>query len=279
MNENNPFASDIEWGNAQIDSSEESWSPSLSSAFDERRLSLFTDRDKNNEIKIKFRPIEPKDRAKIQALHEEWFPVEYHEEFYDNLVLHQMPKTGQKLYTCVATDANDPNDEIVAACVAARVNIDKLNSNSRKLLINDPLRHTRGVYIMTLGTIERYRGAGLATALVEKCIDDLISRDEQCGALYLHVIISNVSAISFYEKLGFWRVKQIKDYYTIGEEKHDCFLYSKYFHGNRGHLNVFNIMSRWLSSIWTQVVTEPIHYILGDGNHHQNSNHRHPRSM
>lgn len=35
---------------------------------------------------LHFRPIQPQDRQQIQALHEQWFPVRYHDEFYDSLV-------------------------------------------------------------------------------------------------------------------------------------------------------------------------------------------------
>jgi ribosomal protein S18 acetylase RimI-like enzyme len=53
---------------------------------------------------ISFRKILPKDRQRIQELHEEWFPVEYHDEFYDDLCWHsRMCNSDQKLYTIVAT--------------------------------------------------------------------------------------------------------------------------------------------------------------------------------
>ncbi|KAL3789080.1 hypothetical protein ACHAW5_009819 [Stephanodiscus triporus] len=50
------------------------------------------------------------------------------------------------------------------------------------------------------------------------------------GALYLHVITYNEGAIRLYERLGFVRVKEIKDYYLINSVNYDCYLYARYFH-------------------------------------------------
>jgi ribosomal protein S18 acetylase RimI-like enzyme len=179
---------------------------------------------------IRFRPIEPQDRLRIQELHEEWFPVVYQDEFYEQLVLHRMPHTGEPLYTCVATDANDPDDTVVACVVGAVVDAQKLNIASRRLLLSDQERYRRLFYIMTLGTTSKYRQAGLGTAMMKKCIEEVV-RDPRCGALYLHVITLNDSAIRFYERLGFWRVQEIPDYYCIDGENYNCYLYAKYFNG------------------------------------------------
>jgi ribosomal protein S18 acetylase RimI-like enzyme len=179
---------------------------------------------------IRFRPIEPQDRLRIQELHEAWFPVKYQDEFYEQLMLHRMPNTGEPLYTCVATDANDPDDTVVACVVGAVVDAQKLNIASRRLLLSDQERYRRLFYIMTLGTSSEYREAGLGTAMMQKCIEE-VAQDPMCGALYLHVITLNHSAIRFYERLGFWRVQEIPDYYTIDGENYNCYLYAKYFHG------------------------------------------------
>ena len=163
-------------------------------------------------------------------MHEEWFPVVYQEEFYDQLVLHRMPHSGEPLYTCVATNRHDPEDPILACVVGAVVDVQKLNAASRQLLISDTRRYQRLFYIMTLGTVTEYRHYGLATALIQKCVQE-VTQDPQCGALYLHVITINHSAIRFYERLGFWRVQEIQDYYTIDGQNYNCYLYAKYFHG------------------------------------------------
>eukprot|EP00429_Kryptoperidinium_foliaceum_P009904 CAMPEP_0176005302 /NCGR_PEP_ID=MMETSP0120_2-20121206/2135_1 /TAXON_ID=160619 /ORGANISM="Kryptoperidinium foliaceum, Strain CCMP 1326" /LENGTH=290 /DNA_ID=CAMNT_0017338003 /DNA_START=138 /DNA_END=1010 /DNA_ORIENTATION=- len=199
---------------------------------------------------FQFRSIRPSDRRGIQELHEEWFPVRYQSEFYDDLVHGKMCHSGEDLYTLLAVDRDE---KIVACLVAAMVPAKRLNFNSRQLLLPDHRKHSMGCYIMTLGTVEEHRKTGLATYLIERCIQELV-RDQPCvGSLYLHVITSNESAIRFYERLGFWRVQEIQDYYTIADKYHNCYLYAKYFHGNR--LDLFQLISWWVSNVWKKIKT------------------------
>lgn len=236
--------------------------------------------------KFTFRPIVPEDREMIQALHEDWFPVAYHDEFYDELVQHRMAHSGEPLYTCVATVAkmNPQQDEstaantipalpssssspirrrrpdigtlsaiieddremdlehdtqqheqepseVVAGCVVGCfVDATKLSGNTQSLLVSDRKRYKRLFYIMTLGAVPLHRQCGLGTALIESCMEQ-VERDTSCGVLYLHVITTNLAAIRFYEKLGFYKVQEIPNYYTIDGKLYGCYLYAKYYHG------------------------------------------------
>lgn len=215
-------------------------------------------------LNVRFRTIQPKDRTQIQALHEEWFPVEYQQEFYDELCWHQrMCHSGHKLYTMVATvprethaatnnnddgcgevknDGDDrssqeeeaASDERIVACLVGCVlSAHKLNRTSRQMLVPEfPRRHSKLFYVMTLGTVTEYRHLGLATRLVRQVVDDVVRRDAEMGTVYLHVITLNDAAIRFYEdRLGFWKVQEIADYYTIDGDPYNCYLYAKYFHG------------------------------------------------
>jgi histone acetyltransferase MCC1 len=244
---------------------------------------------------LTFRPLEPKDREQIQKLHEEWFPVSYKDEFYDDLVIHRMVSSGEELFTyaAVAVDENDThqdhtitathdnnvtangssqqqqqqmspweqinapssNDSIVACIVGSKVEASRLSSETVDLLLSDPTRYKRMFYIMTLGTVTEYRQYGIATKLLKQ-ITELVQQDNECGALYLHVITFNVAAIRFYEKLGFYRVTEMKDYYRIGDKNYNCYIYAKYYHGNRGQLDYYYLLTRLVSNIWKRV-TEP----------------------
>jgi ribosomal protein S18 acetylase RimI-like enzyme len=85
-------------------------------------------------------------------------------------------------------------------------------------------------YIMTLGSSEKFRGRGLGSKLINECIN-ICEQVPSCGVIYLHVITYNSTAIRFYERLGFHRIKEIKDYYTIHNESYNCYLYAKFVNG------------------------------------------------
>jgi ribosomal protein S18 acetylase RimI-like enzyme len=272
---------------------------------------------------ICFREIASQDRKRIQELFEEWFPVDYKEEFYDNLC-NNRTMGDQKLYTLLATTQatthsaatttdgsssheNGDGQKIIACLLGCKLSARKLNEASRALLIpgytarrgkssstntnsgnseldqtldeldagddpnapngkeeDDEIDRTDVFYIMTLGVIEEYRKKGLATYLVERAVQEQITsgQDEddgdepdscsdntpegtpeiyraqtpnktssryRCETVYLHVIIQNKAAIRFYQKLGFARLREIADYYTIDEKKHNCYLYAKFY--------------------------------------------------
>lgn len=81
-----------------------------------------------------------------------------------------------------------------------------------------------------------------------------------CETAYLHVIITNDAAIRFYEKLGFYRLREIPNYYTINDEKYDCYLYVKFFNNDntideqKGIIAATKtVVSRWITSIWSSI--------------------------
>jgi histone acetyltransferase MCC1 len=205
---------------------------------------------------ISFRSIQLSDRHQIQALHEEWFPVSYQTEFYDELVHSRMANSGNPLYTCIAVQkqsASAEGDEGIAACVVGSfVDAGRLSAEMQNMLISDPERYSRLFYIMTLGTVDRYRNVGLGTAMVRKCMEQ-VEEDPSCGVLYLHVIVTNQAAIRFYEKLGFDRVHEIPNYYSIDDKLYSCYLYAKYYHGNRGHRYIYRLLYSALSSVWNRL--------------------------
>ena len=180
--------------------------------------------------RVKFRGLLPTDRDVIQEYHEQWFPVKYDDEFYDELVQNRMVGTGHPLYTCCVVVEENGVEELAACVVGAFGRTRRLSTDLQNLLVTDPIRHGKVFYIMTLGTVGRYRGCKMGSTLINKCIR-LVEREPSCGVVYLHVITFNVAAIQFYENLGFSRVQEIKDYYVINGEHFNCYLYARYFHG------------------------------------------------
>jgi histone acetyltransferase MCC1 len=236
----------------------------------------FDHHDNSNDIIdaiiIQFRPIHINDRIPIQTLHEEWFPVRYQDEFYNELVHSRFHNSNEPLFTIIAESIpsscssshpnvtsyyndNNNNDNItntnngpcingsfdestrtittrtIAAClVGSFLNYDQVSNTTRQLLIPNYEQYTTLFYIMTLGTQELYRHYGIGTILINKCLY-YASQNNKCGCIYLHVITSNIPAIKFYEKLGFVRIIEIDNYYTIDQQHYNCYLYAKLLNG------------------------------------------------
>lgn len=69
--------------------------------------------------------------------------------------------------------------------------------------------HPHMFYLMTIGSTQAFREQKLGTKMLKDCLK-MIERVPTCGVVYLHVITYNVAAIKFYEKLGFYRIEEIK---------------------------------------------------------------------
>uniref|UniRef100_A0A6U5HDQ8 N-alpha-acetyltransferase 60 n=1 Tax=Corethron hystrix TaxID=216773 RepID=A0A6U5HDQ8_9STRA len=114
-------------------------------------------------------------------------------------------------------------------------------------LIDEPFRHSLLLYILTLGIVDDMRGHGLGSELIRRT--EIIARQEmRCGALYLHVITYNIAAIRLYEKLGYKRIREIKDYYRINQTNYNCYLYVKHVNGGRlpGENSIFSHVFQFL---------------------------------
>ena len=227
-------------------------------------------RAKLNDLSLDyaFRPIQESDRDRVKELHEEWFPVVYQDEFYDDLVKERL--AGKRLHTCVAVASPEHGDEemtagelqqgeIVSCAVGSFVSSNKMSRRMQAMLLPDR-RFKRLFYVMTLGTVTEHRSSGLATAMIQ-WVESLVKQDSACGGIYLHVITYNAPAIRFYERLGFYRVEEIPEYYEIDGQKYASFLYAKYFNGNRGHRDFFRVVSRAVLSFLRQIT----YWIPGGG--------------
>ena len=71
-------------------------------------------------------------------------------------------------------------------------------------------------HILNLAVHPDLRRRGIATALVEKVLDEL--KERGCKSLSLEVRVSNHDAIQFYERFGFRPVGFRKNYYTLPRE-------------------------------------------------------------
>lgn len=180
---------------------------------------------------IRMRYLNPTDLNTIRMLCQEWFPVRYPDAWYETIVNNH----NQRFCSLVATI----NDEIVALLVTEIRCYQNLNYEDFGFLAKH-FEHQQDniqvAYILTLGVIKRLRRRGIATLLVKNLIQNLQSittMKNNCKAIYLHVLTTNMYAIRFYEKLQFQRYKLLPLYYSINDCAYDGYSYVYYLNG--GH--------------------------------------------
>lgn len=183
-------------------------------------------------VEFTFRSLQPSDREIIQQLHEEWFPVRYEPEFYQELC-DKHTFLGDPVVSWVALD---PRGNICGCLVGQMISHTKISQRLQKTMIQSNKQHSKLFYIMTLGVRDDYRQRGLGTRLMDECCQRVVEPDPQCGAIFLHVITYNQPAIRFYERLEFRRIDELPDYYQIEKIHYNCYLYARFFHGNYNSL-------------------------------------------
>ncbi|KAL3698974.1 hypothetical protein R1sor_016996 [Riccia sorocarpa] len=75
-------------------------------------------------------------------------------------------------------------------------------------------RSTFRGYIAMLVVIKPYRGKGIATELVTRCLQ--VMRDSGCDEVTLEAEVTNKGALALYGNLGFVRAKRLHRYYLNG---------------------------------------------------------------
>jgi peptide alpha-N-acetyltransferase len=75
-------------------------------------------------------------------------------------------------------------------------------------------RNTFRGYIAMLVVIKPYRGKGIATELVTRCIQ--VMHDSGCDEVTLEAEVTNKGALALYGNLGFIRAKRLHRYYLNG---------------------------------------------------------------
>ena len=186
-----------------------------------------------------FRGIQVEDKDQLQELHEQFFPVRYSSEFYNNAVRGVGIKKLPLFSIVVLRDK-----QIVGFILAQffplgqaedREALDIYNSEKR---IMDP----EVMYILTIGCIPEMRKQGLASRLVNMCVEHS-SNNPKCGAVYLHVLTSNQAAIRLYERNAFLFYHTRYNFYEINGADYSAYLYLL-------PLNQFSITRSLFHEIW-----------------------------
>jgi ribosomal protein S18 acetylase RimI-like enzyme len=101
------------------------------------------------------------------------------------------------------------------------------------------------MYILTLAVTSSYRRRGLASQLLAAALAHAAS-NPSCGAIYLHVIAHNESALRFYERHGFGSVGVLPSYYLFGGKQHDAYLLVRYANGASRPLGLLEAIAGYL---------------------------------
>ena len=234
-----------------------------------------------SEGSYQFREIEPTDHDVIKALHEECFPVRYSDRFYRDACM-GLGFRGGPLYTCLCVERSSqqvigfifaqiqPESEIqdkgllgsqlpsTSTSTSTSTSSDKHEEEQKNHKANKGSSLVPGkgnsrslCYILTLGLTAAYRRSGLGSLLLERCVSYAQSY-KSCGAVYLHVIHNNPSAIAFYKRNSFIHLRTLGDFYVVNGESHTAFLlilYINNFQSPVWHRLLLNVRSA-VGGVW-----------------------------
>ena len=151
---------------------------------------------------IVYRKIQSTDLKSLKTLHEEFFPVQYSDSFYIDACQEKGIRNGP-LFTLIAT----VNEEIIGFILAQFIPYSECE-DSPTVESNNGFPITHLFYILTLGVTHQYRRSRVASTLLEHSVN-FARRNKGCGAVYLHVLTTNQSAIKFYESNKFTLYKEL----------------------------------------------------------------------
>lgn len=176
----------------------------------------------NSNISVSFRFLRPGDQSEIKALCCDWFPIEYPDQWYDDVV------HDSKYYALAACEEH--SQRIVGVVVADIFPLGSCNREDQQILHKSFSISTPVCYILILGVVKEYRRQGLAGILLQHLLNFLQQR-ATCKAIYLHVLYSNKQAIQFYQSKHFQYRVHLPYYYCIKGENFDGYCFALYING------------------------------------------------
>ena len=198
----------------------------------------------NSNLSITFRFLRPGDQPEVKSLCHSWFPIEYPDKWYDDIV------HNNKYFALAACDVC--TQHIIGLIVANIVPLRNCNREDQQILHKIFSLTSSACYILILGVVKEYRRQGLAHLLLEHLLNTLY-KYETCKAVYLHVLYSNKQAIQFYQSKLFQYRTHLPYYYLIKGQHFDAYCFARYINGKIFTLLIFLsliVMFRWLSSIY-----------------------------
>ncbi|CAF1372161.1 unnamed protein product [Adineta steineri] len=176
----------------------------------------------NSNLSITFRFLRPGDQSEVKILCRDWFPIEYPDKWYDDIVY------DKKYFALAVCDVC--TQQIIGLIVANILPIENCNREDQQILNRIFSLTASACYILILGVVKEYRRQGLANLLLENLLNTLY-RHETCKAVYLHVLHSNKQAIQFYQSNLFQYRTHLPYYYLIKGEHLDAYCFVRYLNG------------------------------------------------
>ena len=204
---------------------------------------------KIDPTKIVYKPLTISNISEVKNLHKEWFPIDYDDNYFKKIFInkHSSYFTVGAFYNFEIKQENNitKKEEIIigmALCEFREVSKYFVNHTSREAVkeicdnidFNEEVHSYLNcqsyncVYIMTIGVLDEFRKLHIGSNLIKYIIDTAMS-EYLCVGVYLDVIVYNQSAINFYEKNGFKKVSNIKNYYDIKGVPYDSDVFLKIF--------------------------------------------------
>lgn len=199
----------------------------------------------NSNLPIHLRVLRIGDQSEVKNLCQDWFPVTYPDQWYDDIV------QEKKYFALAACDTS--SERILALIVANILPLVNCHREDQRILHRRFPSSTSVCYILVLGVVKECRRQGLASLLLDNLLQKLHD-NETCKAIYLHVLHSNTQAIQFYQSKLFQCRLHLPYYYLIKGQHFDAFCFARYINGKSIVLHVdqtivSRMVSRWLSSI------------------------------
>ena len=191
---------------------------------------------------IIYKPLTKNNLIEIKNLHKEWFPIKYDDIFFSTIFENEYGNYFSIGAFYNINNSNEKNNKEIILGLALcewdyisdhffnNINPQVVEEISQNININEEVQSCikcewyHCVYIMTIGVLDEYRQMQIGSKILDN-IYNIAIKDDLCYGIYLHVIYYNKTAIKFYEKNKFKKVKVIKDYYDINDKKYDAIVY------------------------------------------------------
>jgi len=180
----------------------------------------------------------------VRALHTEWFPVAYHEDFFQSIVT-GTGFGGGDVVTVVATMGENPRYIVGMITIAIRRAESQYNPAADLSPYLGLPTDSTAAYILTLGVVDELRGKGIGRRLLDLAIRKVEETDHMCRLVFLHVIEYNEAARKFYLREKFLEFKKYSEFYFFDGKVFDGMLLYKLV-GNDSEVKGVWQVTRWL---------------------------------